>query len=141
MKFEISEANLKAHGDIINRLQRECLPEADVWPTAGAFWWLARDEKGGPVGFAGLYVENYDHGIGSLCRAGVVEEARGHGLQRQLIKTRQDFAYKIGLTRLTTYTHNQNIPSMNNLIRSGFRLYEPPKGWAEDDFLYWVKEL
>jgi hypothetical protein len=26
---------------------------------------------------------------------------------------------------------------MNNLIATGFRLYEPPKGWADEDFLYW----
>ncbi len=63
------------------RLQKECLPAADVWPIDGAVWWLARDERNGPVGFAGLYVSNYDDGTGTLCRAGVVEEARGHGLQ------------------------------------------------------------
>jgi RimJ/RimL family protein N-acetyltransferase len=141
MKFDIVEANLRQHGDIINRLQKECLPEADVWPTAGAFWWLAKNEQGGPVGFAGLYVENYDHGVASLCRAGVVEEARGHGLQKRLIKARQDFAFKIGMKRLITYTHVANIPSINNLIASGFKLYDPPKHWAEDDFLYWEKEL
>jgi GNAT superfamily N-acetyltransferase len=139
--YSIVEANPKAHREILVRLQKECLPEADLWPIDGAFWWLARDEHNGPVGFAGLYVENYDHGIASLCRAGVVEEARGHGLQRRLIMAREAFARKMNMSCLTTYTHNQNIPSMNNLIRAGFRLYEPPKHWAEDDFLYWEKEL
>ncbi len=95
----------------------------------------------GPVGFAGLHVENFDHGIGSLCRAGVVEEACGRGLQRQLIKTREVFAKKLGLKRLTTYTHVSNIPSSNNLIACWFRLCEPPKGCADDEFLYWEKEL
>jgi RimJ/RimL family protein N-acetyltransferase len=70
-----------------------------------------------------------------------VEEARGRGLQRRLIKARVDFAHKIGMQRLITYTHVSNVPSINNLIRSGFTLYDPPKGWAEDDFLYWEKEL
>jgi ribosomal protein S18 acetylase RimI-like enzyme len=142
MTYSIVEAVpcAKAHKDAILRLQKECLPEADVWPVEGSFWWLAKDERG-YVGFAGLHVENFDHGIGSLCRAGVVEAARGHGLQRQLIKARALAAQAMGLRRLTTYTHVSNIPSSNNLIACGFRLYEPPKGWAEDEFLYWEKEL
>jgi GNAT superfamily N-acetyltransferase len=141
MTYSIVEATPKAHREILVRLQKECLPEADVWPIDGSFWWLARDENNGPVAFAGLHVDNFDHGIGSLCRAGVVEEARGHGLQWQLIVAREGFARKLGLRRLTTYTHITNIPSSNNLIRSRYRLYEPPKGWAEDGFLYWEKEL
>lgn len=107
----------------------------------GSIWWLARGANNGPVGFAGLYVENYDHGVGSLCRAGVVEEARGYGLQQRLIKCREARARTLGLRRLTTYTHVANTPSMNNLISAGYRLYVPPKGWSEEEFLYWEKEL
>lgn len=91
--------------------------------------------------FAGLHVSDCDHGIGILCRAGVVEEARGHGLQKKLIMARTVFARNLGLRRVTTYTHTTNLPSMNNLMASGFRLYEPPKGWAEDGFLYWELPL
>jgi hypothetical protein len=78
--FSIVEAVPKAHRDILVRLQKECLREADVWQIDGSFWWLVRDENNGPIGFAGLHVSDRDHGIGILCRAGVVEEARGHGL-------------------------------------------------------------
>jgi RimJ/RimL family protein N-acetyltransferase len=141
MTYSIVEAAPKAHREILVRLQKECLPEADLWPIDGSFWWLARDENNGPVGFAGLHVDNVDHGIGSLCRAGVVEQARGHGLQQRFIKARAQAAKAMGLRRLITYTHVSNIPSSNNLIACGFRLYEPPKGWAEDGFLYWEKEL
>ena len=34
----------------------------------------------------GLCVSDPDHGIGILCRPGVIEQLRGHGLQRALIK-------------------------------------------------------
>jgi L-amino acid N-acyltransferase YncA len=76
-----------------------------------------------------------------LCRAGVVERVRGNGIQSAMIQVRERKALALGLRRLTSYTHYLNVPSSNNLIRNGFRLCEPPKGWAGDEFLYWEKVL
>jgi GNAT superfamily N-acetyltransferase len=121
------------------RLQQECLPGATIWPLEGTFWWIAKGENGDPVGFAGLYVENHDYGQGMLCRAGVVRAARGLGLQRSLIKVRERKARQLGLTRLTTYTVDDNSYSMNNLIACGYRAYQPPKGWATEGAVYWQK--
>jgi hypothetical protein len=47
----------------------------------------------------------------------------------------------IGARASAYNTHVETTPTMNNLIAMGFRLYEPPKGWADEDFLYWEKEL
>jgi RimJ/RimL family protein N-acetyltransferase len=123
------------------RLQQECLPGASIWPLEGSFWWIARDGNGDPVGFAGLYIENHDYGQGMLCRAGVIESARGQGLQRCLIKVRERKARHLDLTRLTTYTADINVSSMNNLIACGYRTYQPTKGWASAGFVYWAKQL
>ena len=34
-----------------------------------------------------------------------------------------------------------NISSANNLIRAGYRLFEPPWRWAFQNSLYWTKVL
>jgi hypothetical protein len=42
----------------------------------------------------------------------------------------------IGARASAYNTHVETTPTMNNLIATGFRPYEPPKGWADEDFLY-----
>jgi hypothetical protein len=49
-------------------------------------------------------------------------------------------AKKLGWNWLITDTHD-NAPSSNNLIATGFRLYNPTCPWAFKDSLYWRKRL
>ena len=139
--FRIREAVPSVHYDVLVDLQRECLPGSSMWPIEGTHWWIARNADDKPVGFAGLYIENHDYGQAMLCRGGVVKSARGHGLQRDLIRVRERRAKLLDLSRLTTYTADDNVYSMNNLIACGYTTYKPPKGWAMEGFVYWEKTL
>lgn len=101
------------------------------------FWWIAWDDVE-PVGFAGLAAEADDTGY--LCRSGVLPKARGRGLQARLIRAREAKARDLGLVRMTSDT-TRNVPSANNLIRAGYRLFEPAEPWAFPETLYWEKAL
>ena len=46
-----------------------------------------------------------------------------------------------GATKMISYTSADNHASANNLIRSGYLLYEPENAWAGPEFLYWYKPL
>jgi GNAT superfamily N-acetyltransferase len=121
-------------------LQKKCLPGDSVYPIARGHWWIAYDELMLPIGFAGL-VRSYNFSdCGYLCRAGVVENQRGKGVQKQLIKARERYAKRLGWNWLITDTRD-NIPSSNSLISCGFKLYTPSNPWGYKDALYWRKKL
>ena len=107
---------------------------------ADGFWWLSRAGDGSLAGFCGLEPSMAVHNAGYLVRAGVVDEHRGHGLQRRFIKVRERKARSLGWTILRSDT-TDNIHSSNNLIRAGFTLFEPEIPWAFDNSLYWIKPL
>lgn len=111
-------------------------PQID--PSEG-HWWLAF-QAGLPVAFAGLESSQAVPQAGYLCRAGVLKGHRGRGLQLRLIRVRERAARRMGWTCLRTdTTHNPH--SSNNLIRAGFKLFEPDVPWAFDVTLYWRKYL
>jgi L-amino acid N-acyltransferase YncA len=68
-------------------------------------------------------------------------EARGHGLQRRLIKVREQQAKRNGWRACITYTAPDNFASANSLIKAGYRLYGPSEVWAMPGALYWRKWL
>jgi GNAT superfamily N-acetyltransferase len=76
-----------------------------------------------------------------LSGAGVVPEFRGMGLQRRMIAVRENAARRAGCVCVVTYTSPHNLPSANNLIRSGYLLYEPHSPWGVAGALYFKKEL
>ena len=103
------------------------------------FWWIAwACDK--PAAFACLRVAATTPGAGYLARSGVLPAYRGHGLQRKLITIREKKAREIGLTRMVSDT-TENVHSSNNLIRAGYRLFEPQWKWAFSHSLYWQKNL
>lgn len=122
---------------ILTNLQEICFESpSDRRQLGDSYWWLAyRNKK--PVGFAGLKPDKYGNGF--LCLAGVVPEARGHGIHRRMITARVKFGRQLGLKRLYTYT-KLNPASANSLIAAGFRAYLPPSMWA-GDASYWQKGL
>jgi GNAT superfamily N-acetyltransferase len=101
-------------------------------------WWIAYACKE-PAGFAGITPSTIGPGVGYLKRAGVLPAHRGHGLQRRLLKVREARARKLGWSSVITDT-TDNVPSANNLIASGYRLFSP-EPWAFKHSLYWMKEL
>jgi GNAT superfamily N-acetyltransferase len=110
----------------------------DIDPETG-WWWLVTTEHE-PVGFAGMRQAYTQELGGYLSRSGVVEEHRGQGLQRRLIRVREAkgrrFGWKIMLTDTT-----DNPASANSLIASGYKLYWPKYPWAFPHSLYWRKNL
>jgi GNAT superfamily N-acetyltransferase len=129
------------HEDGLLRELHSIVMPSDTQPDWGrGVWWLAHDDAGEPVGFAGMQRSSRWGDTWYLCRAGVVRKARGNGLQRRLIRVRSNAASKAGANWLITETLN-NPPSANSLIAEGFRMYLPTEPWATDESQYWRKRL
>lgn len=124
---------------LLEDLEQRCFPEDTPYGKVGSglTWWIVWNSKGKAVGFAGSKLWSPDNAV-FLCRAGVLPEARGHGLQRRLIRARLRHAREIGATGAMTYTAADNIASMINLIRCGFLPWEPGYAWVgRDGVMYW----
>jgi GNAT superfamily N-acetyltransferase len=102
--------------------------------------WLVRDKDGNPVGFASACVLKNEPGV-FLSRSGILPGHRGAGLQRRLIRIRVRFATFLRKRYVLTYAARYNYKSICNLIREGFRLYEPKRKWGLSDGLYFYKML
>lgn len=108
--------------------------------TTYGHYWIAYDEAT-PVGFCWMTQSTLAPDVGYLKRAGVCASHRGQGLQLRLLKVREAEAKRQGWTRVISDTAFHNIPSSNNLIRAGYRLFEPPHRWAFASGLYWTKDI
>ena len=114
-----------ADRSIIRGLDRLCFPWDEPYDPRYAFWWIAWD-RDAPVGFSGLKPLRNEPGTAFMCRVGVLATHRGTGLGRKLIRCRIAWARRNpDITTLVTYTMRSNLASANNLLREGFRLYEP----------------
>lgn len=124
-------------------LHRKCFPD-DYWDNHEneTAYWLAMDGDT-PVGFASCRIVKDDDGesMGYLTRAGVLKCAQGQGLQRRFLDKRCAYLKKQGCSIAITYTVKDNYPSITNLIRCGFRFYEPFVSWAGEEVFYFKKEL
>jgi GNAT superfamily N-acetyltransferase len=123
-------------------LQRACLPgDLPLRPPTVKYWWLALDDDGAAVGFAGMNPVLSWPGAFYLCRAGVLPSARGQGLQRRLINARIAHARRLGGTVAISDTTARNFPSSRNLIAAGFRPYWPAIPWALPESSYWNRTI
>ncbi len=124
----------------LDQLDRKCFPQDEPWDAKErAYWWLARWD-GVEAGFAGIL--EVDGGqTGFLCRAGVLPEFRGNGIQRRLIQERVRFARSHGYKQVITYTSIDNTASSNNLIACGFVLYQPEYSFVGPNYNYWYLTL
>jgi len=125
--------------DLIARMDRECFPEDEPVSLRDAAWWVVTWD-GEPVAFAGAKFHLPDNAI-YLCRAGVLDCARGHGLQSRLILTRLAWGAKNGARGAYTYTVPGGVHSANNLIRAGFRQFAQQYAWAGWGVCYWWRGL
>lgn len=108
-------------------------------PTRG-HWWLAYSASKEPVAFAGIVPAfSFDNG-GYLVRSGVLPSHRGHGLQKRLLKVREQKAKRNGWNIVVTDT-TYNLASSNSLISCGYRLFKPARPWAFPESLYWRKAV
>lgn len=131
-------------GETIAEMHRECFPDCTVYAsdTPDTHWWVAYwGDIEHPVAFGGIRFD-WTHKLGYLCRSGVRKDHRGFGLQPRLIKARVAHARANGITRLITDTVSGNYHSANNLIRAGFRLFNPAIPYeACEGSLFWTMEL
>jgi len=122
-------------------LQLETLPGDPPADTGRGYWWVAYCGDR-PGAFCGMYPLSQDSFHCYLCRAGVVPEFRGQGLQRRLIQARIRKARSLGFTSLVSDTVPNNPVSNNNLIACGFRMFTTAKPWCgEDGACYWIKPI
>ena len=140
--MQIKRANLQSAEaqNVLSALQLICLPYDKPYPTNTGWWWIATNNDCEPIGFAGVVPSMRWADTGYFCRAGVVPDARGKGLQKRLIRVRIRQAKVNGWRWLITDT-NENPASSNSLINTGFKLFEPSNPWGADNTLYWRLKL
>ena len=128
---------------LIERLDVKIFGKAEVCdkPYEKVTWFLLTvDDK--IAGFAGIYgfTENGEQ-LGCLERSGLLKPYRGKGLQSAMIDVRLKEARRQGWSEVFTYTNRHNYPSSNNLVKAGFRLYDPYHKYGLKDALYWYKKV
>jgi GNAT superfamily N-acetyltransferase len=100
-------------------------------------WWMAYRQQM-PVAFAGLIASTHAENAGYLCRVGVMRDHWGRALQLRLMRAIEARARDNGWSWIVSDT-TDNVPSANNFIRAGYRLYRPQSPWAWPHTLYWRK--
>ena len=100
-------------------------------------WWVQLNEEQKIIAYCGCL---YNQGICIFIRAWVDRSARGKGLQKKMIKARIKSAKQTCKT-VITYTTADNIHSINNLIKTGFILYEPVYKYSGPNVLYWTQKI
>jgi len=138
MKFTIKKADLRNPSivTLLCYLQKKILPSDTIFRPDRGHWWIAYAEDDKPVAFAGLVRSARWTDTGYLCRAGVLDEYTGNGLQKRLILARIKQARKLGWNWLISDTTN-NPPSANSLINAGFKIYKPGSPWSFRNAIYW----
>lgn len=123
-------------------LDEICFPVDERISTEDSLWWIVWHGKK-PVAYAGLRPckDPKNKGLAFLCRAGVLPDHRGRGLQKRLIRARERAARKLGVTRLITYCMPYNSPSINSLVSCGYRFYWPAEKWGGSTAVYLHKKI
>ena len=121
-------------------LQKKILPQDVPADTTRGHWWIAYAPCGKPVAFAGIVRSTRWTDTGYLCRAGVIDEFTGNGLQLRLIQARLRKAKELGWAWCITDT-TDNPASSNSLINAGFKLYTPANPWGFPRALYWKRKI
>jgi GNAT superfamily N-acetyltransferase len=121
-------------------LQKKCLPFDAPFDTTQGHWWIVYDAHNLPCAFAGIVPSVRWLDCAYLCRAGVIPNHRGQGIQKRLIRARIRQARALGFNWLITDTY-LNPASSNSLISTGFKLFEPSQPWGAKQTLYWRLKL
>lgn len=121
---------------LVSMLDRACFPHDEpVFIGGERVWWAAGQRSGSALAYAGVSPLR-EQGLAYFCRAGVVPQARGRGLQRRLLRARIAWCRKNKLEPITDTTAD-NVASINNLIAVGFKAYVPEYRWALPNSVYW----
>jgi GNAT superfamily N-acetyltransferase len=144
MTYRSRRADLTDDLDVENLRDLHTLTFGDTAPMAefdyGAWWLVYPAGEQDPIAFAGIVKSSYGPGYAYFKRMGVLPGHRGHGLQRRLIRVRERWARKEGFHTIITDTC-ENSQSANNLVRCGFKLFDPPVGWGLKGSIYFRKSV
>ena len=133
------DASEPENKQLLKVMQKACLPADSLYFPEDGVWWVAY-RKDTPIGFSCLSPsQQMEDGI-YLGRCGVLKAYRGYGIQRQMIRLRVQWARRHEYRWAVSDT-TDNIPSANNLISCGFRLYTPKIAYSFARALYWRKRL
>ncbi len=124
---------------LVDRLRRQIFVPSDLEDDLPENVWFVAWCEGKAVGFGGL--KFYSNGAAFLSLAGVLPEYRGRGIQKRLIDVRTKHSRSKGWGRCITYTVVDNPPSMNSLIKAGFKPYTPAYNWVGAKVVFWQKVL
>lgn len=124
---------------VLDNLDKELFYDSPLFDKRGSWWWVVYDGDK-PVAFAGLTPYPVNKTM-FLSRCGVIKSYRGHGLQRKLIKKREEMSIKQAYSRIITYVSYGNVKSANNLIACGYRLYVPKFIWGFKDSYYFQRHI
>jgi Acetyltransferase (GNAT) family len=102
-------------------------------------WWLVFLGST-PVAFAGLIPSTLIPNTGYFCRVGVLAAHCGHSLQLRLMRAMEARARRNRWCCVVSDT-TDNVPSANNFIKAGYRLYQPKIPWGWPHTLYWRKPI
>ena len=124
--------------DTLEELHRFTFFDSAPVPDFGlGHWWIVYHQSM-PVAFAGLIASTRVEDAGYFCRVGVLREHWGKALQFRLMRALESTARNNGWFWIVSDT-TENIPSANNFIRAGYRLYRPQHPWGWSQTLYWRK--
>jgi len=97
--------------------------------------WLIFDGRGSEVGFCTLKVLD-----GEVFFSRSASFKSGLGIHRKSIYYRLKWMKRNGHKYAVTYVHKENFRSLANLIRCGFRIYNPETNWAGRDYFALQRE-
>lgn len=125
----------------IQKLDKRIFPTDDPLEQNpnGTYWLL--HHSGRKVGFCALHPLKYEPNICFMARSGILAAHHGRGLQRRMINVRLRHAQAEGFSHALTYAWIHNPPSISNLLKTGFRIYEPANAYAGEDMLYFIKDI
>jgi ribosomal protein S18 acetylase RimI-like enzyme len=133
-------------------MDANCFPNDTPPSIEGAYWWVHKSFLSRGVAYCawkqvdGLLFSNY----GFHYRAGVMPSARGKGLQVEMLALREHDMREKGMEYAVTYTDADGHYSMNNLIKAGYKTYNPQETgpllsgegrMGRVGFVHWEKKL
>jgi len=125
MPVDFRPATSVEERELILGLDRICFP-IDAPPAIAGAEWIIGWDGGTPAAYcAWKTVEHDGVPVGFHYRGGVLPDHRGHGLQRRMLRLREDRMREHGLTAAVTYTDADGAASMRSLIAEGYRPYVP----------------
>lgn len=136
MKFSIRRT---FDEDLIKNLHTHTFPSDEYYKHNGNYYWIIRNDLDQPAGFC--IATDIGSKILFLSRAGILKPFRGWGLHIKLIQVRERFAKTNGFDSIITYTTKDNYASFCNLIKRGFKLYDPDWEYAGSNVFYFMKDL